>query len=85
MTAEIAVLNKTAVALAADSAMTISAGRKQEKIFDTADKLFELSTSDPIGIMIYNGMSYMGIPLPVLIRDFRSSCDFFEYIETAGD
>jgi hypothetical protein len=46
MTAEVAILNKSAVALAADSAVTISAGTKQEKIFDTADKLFELETSN---------------------------------------
>lgn len=85
MTAEIAVLNKTAVALAADSAMTISAGHKQEKIFDTADKLFELSLSDPIGIMIYNGMTFMGIPLPVVIKEFRAQCAQFEKVQDAAD
>jgi len=47
MTAEIAILNKSAVALAADSAVTIAVGSKEEKIFDTADKLFELSDRDP--------------------------------------
>ena len=53
MTAEVAILNKSAVALAADSAVTISAGTKQEKIFDTADKLFELETSN-------NGLFFFG-------------------------
>lgn len=71
MTAEIAILNKTAVALAADSAVTISAGSKEEKIFDSADKLFELCDRNPVGIMIYNGMSFMEAPLPDLIRSFR--------------
>lgn len=72
MTAEIAILNKMAVALAADSAVTISVGEREEKIFNSADKLFELSDRDPIGIMIYNGMSFMEVPLPSLIRQFRS-------------
>ena len=71
MTAEIAILNKTAVALAADSAVTITAGSKEDKIFDSADKLFELCDRNPVGIMIYNGMSFMEAPLPSLIRDFR--------------
>lgn len=71
MTAEIAILNKTAVALAADSAVTISAGQRDEKIYDSADKLFELSDKNPIGIMIYNGMSFLEVPLQSLIREFR--------------
>ncbi len=39
MTAEVAVMNTMAVALAADSAVTIGKG----KIYNTANKLFELS------------------------------------------
>lgn len=85
MTAEIAILNKTAVALAADSAVTISAGRKEEKIFDSADKLFELSNHNPIGIMIYNGMSFMEAPLPSLIRQFRTICPRVHNVEDAAN
>jgi hypothetical protein len=96
MTAEIAILNKMAVALAADSAVTISTGSEQEKIFDSADKLFELSDCNPIGIMLYNGMSFMEIPLPSLIRQFRNKCCevskvedvaklFLEYLNENGE
>lgn len=85
MTAEIAILNKTAVALAADSAVTVSAGSKEEKIFDTADKLFELSHLNPIGVMIYNGTAFMEIPLPALIRDFRSKCPEFRAVPNAAE
>jgi hypothetical protein len=85
MTAEIAILNKEAVALAADSAVTISAGRKEERIFDSADKLFELSNHNPIGIMIYNGMSFMEAPLPSLIRQFRSICPNVVKVEDAAN
>lgn len=84
MTAEIAILNKSAVALAADSAVTISAGSKEEKIFDSADKLFELSDHDPIGVMIYNGMSFMEAPLPSLIRQFRASCPAVNRVEESA-
>lgn len=84
MTAEVAILNKTAVALAADSAVTISAGSKEEKIFDSADKLFELSNSNAIGIMIFNGMNFMEIPLPSLVRQFRDGSTSFAKVETAA-
>ena len=84
MTAEIAIISKSAVALAADSAVTISAGSKQEKIFDTADKLFELCDRNPIGIMIYNGMNFADTPMPSLIRLFRSKGQEFKSVEEAG-
>jgi hypothetical protein len=81
MTAEIAIINKSAVALAADSAVTISTGTKREKIFNTEDKLFELCNTVPIGIMIYNGMSFAGSPIQVLIRRFRTAYDDFDTVE----
>jgi hypothetical protein len=84
MTAEIAILNKSAVVLAADSAVTISAGSNQEKIFDSADKLFELSSSDPIAIMVNNNMHFMEVPLQVIIKDYRSKCRQFEKVEDAA-
>jgi hypothetical protein len=84
MTAEIAILNKSAVVLAADSAVTISAGSSQEKIFDSADKLFELSCHDPIAIMVNNNMNFMEVPLPVIIKDYRSQCKQFEKVEDAA-
>lgn len=72
MTAEIAILNKSAVTLAADSAVTISIGGT-EKIYNTADKLFELSPTEPVGIMIFNNMSFLQIPIEVIIKDYRAS------------
>lgn len=45
MTAEIAILNRTAVSLAADSAVTLQV-RGQQKIYNGADKLFQLSHVD---------------------------------------
>jgi hypothetical protein len=70
MTAEIAIINRSAVTLATDSAVTLTV-RSAEKIYNAADKLFELSDVDPIGIMIYNNLDFMGVDLEVAIKEFR--------------
>src|SRR5579872_2203316 len=71
MTTEIAVVNRLGVALATDSAVTISGGGKT-KVFDTGDKLFELSDRHPIGVMINGNMDFLGAPWEVIIKDFRA-------------
>lgn len=84
MTAEIAILNKSAVALAADSAVTIQSGSKEEKTYDSADKLFELCHANPIAVMVYNGLSFAEVPLQTLIKKFRGECPRFETVEQAA-
>ena len=84
MTAEIAILNKSAVALASDSAVTISDGTREAKIYFTADKLFELSRRTPIAVMIYNGMQFMQAPFDMLIDRYRRECPSFDYVEDAA-
>jgi hypothetical protein len=69
MTAEIAVLNRVGVALAADSAVTI--GPSGDKIWTSADKLFQLSEVDPIGIMVYGSADFVGIPWETIIKTYR--------------
>jgi hypothetical protein len=70
MTTEVAVLNKTAVALAADSKMTTgSTGR--EKTYDTVNKLFTLSKYHPVGIMIYGNAEFMRYPWETIIKLYR--------------
>lgn len=85
MTAEVAILNKSAVALATDSAITISVGEQHEKIYDTGDKLFELSNKNPIGIMIYNGVEFLGVPLQTIIKSYRDACPSFTHVEKCAD
>lgn len=93
MTTEIAVANKLGIALASDSAVTITGGGRV-KIFDTADKLFELSLHHPIGVMINGNMDCLSIPWEILVKDFREkegtkqrsklldwAKDFLAYIE----
>ncbi len=71
MTAEIAIINKSAVALAADSAVTLTVGRAR-KVYRSADKIFELSTQNPIALMFFNNLEFMEIPIDVLVKDFRN-------------
>src|SRR3989344_3866232 len=68
MTAEISILNKHAVALAADSAVTIGDGAK---IFTSVHKIFCLSDHHPIGLMIYGGANFLGIPWETIIGAYR--------------
>lgn len=71
MTAEIAVMNKLAVALAADSAVTIS-DRRREKVYDTVNKLFALSKHHPVGVMVYGASEFMNVPWEVVIKRYRA-------------
>jgi hypothetical protein len=81
MTSEVAVMNRLAIALAADSAVTTA----QKKVFNSANKLFMLS--DTVGIMVYNNASLMDVPWETLIKDFRQKLGTTKYrtLEGYGD
>jgi hypothetical protein len=70
MTAVVGVLNRQAVAIAADSAVTIQNGSGY-KIFNRANKIFTLSKFHPVGIMIYNEGSLMETPWETIIKVYR--------------
>jgi len=70
MTAEIAVMNKHGVAIAADSAVTAGSG-EDAKVFNTANKIFALSNRHPVGIMAFGGADFMGVPWEVVIKEYR--------------
>jgi len=70
MTAEIAVINKSAIALAADSKVTLSIEGKQ-KTYDTVNKLFSLSKTEPVGAMIYGNAEFMGFPWETILKEYR--------------
>jgi hypothetical protein len=67
MTAEVVILNKNGIALAADSAVSIGT----KKVYNSANKLFALSRVQPVGIMIYGSAEYMAVPWEALIKSFR--------------
>ncbi len=72
MTAEIVIMNKEAVAVAADSAVTISEGYPK-KVFVSANKVFALSKYHPVCIMVYGSATFMGLPWETIIKTYRSS------------
>ena len=97
MTAEIAVMNQEAVALAADSAVTIVDGEDQEitKIFTSANKLFALSRYHSVGAMIYGNTRLGNVPWETVIELYRDQLgteekdtiedyteDFIQFINT---
>ncbi|HEC1652466.1 TPA: hypothetical protein R1156_004471 [Yersinia enterocolitica] len=97
MTAEIAVYNKTAVALAADSAVTISGGGKH-KIYNGAEKLFSLSKHHPVGLMVYGSGDLCTAPWELVIKAYRAKIsnnsfdtlenyaeDFFKFLENGNE
>ncbi|CAM6393692.1 hypothetical protein [Citrobacter freundii] len=97
MTAEIAVFNKSAVALAADSAVTISGGGKH-KIYNGAEKLFALTKHHPVGVMVYGAGDLCSAPWELVIKAYRKKIgdshfpnledyvnDFFDFLEKSRD
>lgn len=70
MTAVVGILNKQAIAIAADSAVTID-GNNGRKIFNKANKVFTLSKYHPVGIMIHNSASFMTTPWETIIKIYR--------------
>jgi hypothetical protein len=71
MTAVIGILNKAAVAIAADSAVTVT-GPAGPKIFNRANKIFTISKHHPVGMMIYNQGEFMGTGWEIVIKLFRT-------------
>lgn len=90
MTAIIGVMNKHAVAIAADSAVTLSGGRK---VLNSANKLFALSKHHPVAVAIYGNAELVGTPWEIIIKEYRKNLkdkslahvsdyvdDFFDFI-----
>lgn len=67
MTAEIAILNRSAVALAADSAVTVG----KERVWKNTNKLFSLSSRNDIGVMIFGTGDFCGVAWEIVIKQFR--------------
>jgi hypothetical protein len=74
VTAEIAVMNKHGIALAADSAVTVTSREpfaQGPKIRVSANKIFTLSKRHPVAVMIYDSAEIMGVPWEVVIKTYR--------------
>lgn len=90
MTAELVVMNKIALCMAADSAVTIESYDRHgptEKVFNSALKLFSLSKHHPVALMFYNSVELGGLPMEVITKQFRkhlgsTECDsLYDYCD----
>lgn len=68
MTAIVGVLNKHAVAIAADSAITMG---NTHKVVNSANKIFTLSKYHPVAVMTYSSAAFMGVPWDIIIKEYR--------------
>lgn len=93
MTAVVGLLNKRGVAIAADSAVTRTRGRKGTKCTKNGSKMLRLSNAVPVSVMLTGNGDYIRNPWDVIVRRYRQqrgdikhatveACmhDFFAYI-----
>lgn len=76
MSAGVIVMNRNAVALAADSAVTIG---NHLAVHNSANKVFALSKIEPVGVITYASADFMHIPIEVIIKQYKqdhSRCVF---------
>jgi hypothetical protein len=74
VTCEICVMNRHAAVLAADSASTVTewiGDRLETRYFKGANKIFQLSRHQPVGVMIFDSADLLHVPWEVLIKGFR--------------
>lgn len=68
MTAIVGVMNRHAIAIAADSAVTMG---NTHKVVNNGNKLFMLSKYEPVGIATYSNAALMGTPWEIIIKIYR--------------
>ncbi|WP_137163159.1 MULTISPECIES: hypothetical protein [Pseudomonas] len=90
MTAEIAIMSRTAVVLAADSATTVTSwknGELEKRYFKGANKLYELSRQAPVGLMIFGSAGLQTVPWELYIKSFREDLgtEQFDKLQTYSD
>lgn len=72
MTCEIVVMNRHAIVLAADSAVTLSGKqRTAETYFKSVNKVFQISKNKPVGMMVYDAGSLQLAPWELIAKEFR--------------
>ena len=92
MSAGICIMNKQAIAMAADSAVTIG---DHASIHNSANKLFSLSRVAPVGLIIYSNATLMSVPVEIIVKEYKKQLkdktfqtlreyvdDFIKYIES---
>lgn len=67
MTSEVVVMNTSAIAVAADSAITVG----PNKVHGNSNKIFLIKDEPPIGLMVFGLADYAGIPWETIAKLFR--------------
>ena len=70
MSAGICIMNRNAIAMAADSAVTVG---DHVAIHNSANKLFSLSKVAPVGAIIYANGAFMSVPMEIIIKEYKKS------------
>ena len=72
MSAGVCIMNKTAIALAADSAVTVG---QHLAIHNSANKLFSISKYAPIGAVIYSKSELMRVPMETILKLYKAELE----------
>ena len=68
-------MNRHSLVLASDSAATVTRwenGKNEERYFKGSNKIFQISNSEPVGVMIYDSADLQRIPWEIIVKTFRS-------------
>src|SRR5271156_3823320 len=87
MTCEVAIMNRRALVLAADSAGTVTTwaeGRRESRYFKGENKIFQLSEVQPIGLMTFGNADFAGVPCELIVRRFRSEIGARSFNDVSG-
>ena len=68
MSAGICIMNRNAIAMAADSAVTVG---DHIAIHNSANKLFSLSRVAPVGLIIYANAALMNLPVEIIVKEYK--------------
>ena len=68
MSAGICIMNRNAIAMAADSAVTVG---DHIAIHNSANKLFSLSKVAPVGVIIYANGTLMEVPVELVVKEYK--------------
>lgn len=97
MTAEVCLMNRLAIVLAADSATTVTHWTErgsEQRYFKGANKIFQLSDHHPVGLMIFDSADILRVPWEIVVKAFRQelgnksfnsladyAAEFFSFLE----
>ena len=71
MTSEVLLMNRNAIVLAADSALTSSAHGRSSIHAPGVDKIFTISDAATVAVMFYNNANYYSLTWDVIFDEFR--------------